>query len=306
MLNSPPPSGPAVAGSAATHATGAARVTTVVVHYRNPAATVRCLHAVATQTHPSAAVVVDNAHPDDERGWPDLAREAERFGVSTLDPGCNTGFAGGSNLGIGLALERGDAFIWLVNPDALPPPETLAVLLAAMEREPRLGAASADLGTETAGGDVRLWRGAAPLRRTGRPRWVSGACVLLRAEAVRAAGAFDEALFLYWEDVELCLRLGKAGYVVAVVSGASVRHERGGSVGNHSPAQDYYGSRNPLLVVRKHAPAALVTAAIFVLLRVSFAKLVRGEWRRLGPALAGWRDGLAGRGGPYTSMRKSP
>src|SRR6185437_9926145 len=51
----------------------------------------------------------------------------------------NLGFAGGCNVGIRYALEQGAAYIWLVNSDAIAPPDTLRTLVAAAETEPRAG-----------------------------------------------------------------------------------------------------------------------------------------------------------------------
>jgi GT2 family glycosyltransferase len=55
--------------------------------------------------------------------------------------------------------------------------------------------------------------------------WVAGMFMLLRTEAYRAVGGFDERYFLYYEDVDLCRRLHKAGWPVIYEPGASIVHE---------------------------------------------------------------------------------
>ena len=55
--------------------------------------------------------------------------------------------------------------------------------------------------------------------------WVAGMFMLFRAEAYRAAGGFDEAYFLYYEDVDLCRRLHAMGCAVRYVPAAEVRHD---------------------------------------------------------------------------------
>lgn len=56
------------------------------------------------------------------------------------------------------------------------------------------------------------------------PDWVAGMFMLFRAETLRSLRGFDERYFLYYEDVDLCARLRKAGYEVAVCTEASVIH----------------------------------------------------------------------------------
>ncbi len=55
--------------------------------------------------------------------------------------------------------------------------------------------------------------------------WVGGMFMLFRTEAYRAAGGFDEAYFLYYEDVDLCRRLHAAGKTVLYVPDAEVVHD---------------------------------------------------------------------------------
>jgi GT2 family glycosyltransferase len=264
-------------------------VLTVVVHYRGEEATRRCLEAVRAQVLDTARMeilVVDNSGISTD------------WGVPRLDAGGNQGFAGGSNLGIRHAAERGFDQVWLINPDAAADGGALQALVSAMQQDARLAAVGSDLGEGPPGGRVALWQGRAIESRTGPWEFISGASMLLRLSAIKEVGGFDEALFLYWEDVDLCLRLRRAGWRVTVEPRSRVGHEGGGAVGRASPTQDYYATRNALLVVWRHARVFLPLAAVCVLLRVTLAKALRREWKRLRAAWRGWKDGVLNRGGP--------
>ena len=55
----------------------------------------------------------------------------------------------------------------------------------------------------------------APTTDVAHPEWLSGACMLVRRDALEAIGGFDEGFFLYCEDMDLCARLRAAGHASA-------------------------------------------------------------------------------------------
>jgi N-acetylglucosaminyl-diphospho-decaprenol L-rhamnosyltransferase len=57
-----------------------------------------------------------------------------------------------------------------------------------------------------------------------RVDWIAGMFMLFRSDAYRTASGFDEAYFLYYEDVDLCRRLGAAGRTVIYQPAAEVTH----------------------------------------------------------------------------------
>ena len=70
-------------------------------------------------------------------------------------------------------------------------------------------------------GGLQFELGAAPVR----PDWVAGMFLLLRRDAFAAVGGLDERFTLYYEDVDLCVRLRKAGYDVVLCPSATVIHD---------------------------------------------------------------------------------
>jgi N-acetylglucosaminyl-diphospho-decaprenol L-rhamnosyltransferase len=64
----------------------------------------------------------------------------------------------------------------------------------------------------------------------GAPRdadWVSGAAIWLRRRAVDAIGGWDDGYFMYMEDMDLCWRLGRAGWRIVYEPGGEVVHVQG-------------------------------------------------------------------------------
>ncbi len=76
----------------------------------------------------------------------------------------------------------------------------------------------------------------------GRPRrhrsaveadWISGSCFLARRGAIEELGGFDEAYFMYAEDMDLCWRAHQAGWGIGFTGAASVTHMQGVSTARH-------------------------------------------------------------------------
>ena len=89
-----------------------------------------------------------------------------------------------------------------------------------------------------------------------RVEWVSGACVMLRRDALGAT-IFDESYFLYGEDMDLCRRLGESGWEVVYGPIATVRHRLGGSMARQSGAILLSSLKGPHAVFeRRHGALA--------------------------------------------------
>ena len=96
--------------------------------------------------------------------------------------------------------------------------------------------------------------GGPPVERTCG--WVSGACMLIRRSAFEAIGGFDPAYFMFFEDTDLCARLGGDGTGCVYVPAAVVHHEEGQARAkhprwmlreHHKSAYQYLSRRYPYL-----------------------------------------------------------
>ena len=63
--------------------------------------------------------------------------------------------------------------------------------------------------------------------------WISGSCFLARREALEELGGFDEAYFMYNEDMDLCWRAHQAGWGIGFAGAADITHVRGVSTARH-------------------------------------------------------------------------
>jgi N-acetylglucosaminyl-diphospho-decaprenol L-rhamnosyltransferase len=196
-------------------------------------------------TLPYEVVLADNGSTD---GAPEAAVGP---GVRLLPTGGNLGYGRGANAG---AAGAGSDWIVVANPDVVWEPGSLDELLAAAERWPTAGCLGPAIRTPTgqlypsARAFPSLGRGIGhallgwcwPSNRwtrgyraeAGRPvegktGWLSGSLMLLRRSAFEQVGGFDPSYFMYCEDMDLCRRLGEAGWTNVYVPSAVITHTGG-------------------------------------------------------------------------------
>lgn len=245
---------------------GAPRVTAVVLNWCDAPASSACLASLRASTYPDLSILlVDNASPD---GSGEELRE--RFpDVGFLQTGENLGYTGGNNRGIGRAMEEGADFVLVLNHDTLVDPGTIGLLVETALADERVAAVAPTVvrmddpeSLWYAGGAFdpmralgRHWNGNGKAPGATHPRpvsFVSGCAVLLRAEALRETGPFDESYFLYVEDAELSVRLARAGWRLLHDPRARVRHRVPAKGVEPTPDQIRYRDRNRRRLARTH------------------------------------------------------
>jgi N-acetylglucosaminyl-diphospho-decaprenol L-rhamnosyltransferase len=194
-------------------------------------------------------VVVENGQPEPARA----ALAAAGLGDTPLiATGHNLGYGGGANRGLAAIGEP--EYVLIANPDLVVHPGALSPLVEALRRHPRWGVVGPRILTPegrpypsarmfpsplVAAGHALLGLVAPDNSFTRRYRtpdlqdresevdWVSGACFLARRRALEEVGGFDEGYFMFAEDMDLCWRLGRAGWRVGFEPAALVTHQEG-------------------------------------------------------------------------------
>jgi len=284
-----------------------ADVDAVVVNRDGGDALFRALSSLRDQRDIGVSVVVvDNA-----------SGEAERARIAALDPAPriiafsrNLGFAGAANEGIA---RTGAPFVLLVNNDAVLSADYAARLAEALRGEDRLAAAQGIILSEdgtridSAGLEWNA-RGEAVPVLSGRPAGeaptaafpvsgVSATATLYRRAALEAlealpgvegGAAFDDSFFAYYEDVDLSLRLARAGWRFLCEPRAVARHE-GSRTGRRTPfRRAYWTARNRWRTLFRNFESALVARHLFPILRAALAHVRAVGWRGLALPLLVW------------------
>ena len=201
----------------------------------------------------------------------------------------NRGYAAGNNRG--LAIATGEAVV-LLNSDVLVDGAQLQPLVDLLEEKPPVAAVSAGLRTATGQAQAFAY-GDDPspfyLLRRGLGRllhlpplhnwavdepltvdWVSGACLCVRREVIEQIGGLDENFFLYFEDVDWCKRMRKAGWQVVYNPCVQVVHLGGQSQPDRRVANQHYNESLGYFYRKHYGPvwAVLMNGALALYTRL--------------------------------------
>jgi GT2 family glycosyltransferase len=225
-------------------------------------------------------VVADNCSTDGSADWV----ESNHGDVRLIKLDMNHGFAGGYNR----ALSQVDAeYFVLLNSDIEVTPGWLNPLTEYMERNPDVASCQPkvlsynrkDYFEHAGAGGCFIDKYGYPFcrgrifHRTEKDNgqydnelnvfWSSGACMIVRSDAWKKCGGFDDAFFAHMEEIDLCWRFHKAGYKVHYLPSSVVYHVGGGSLPYTSPFKTYLNFRNSLFLLYKNLPDEGLKSVLF-------------------------------------------
>jgi GT2 family glycosyltransferase len=251
-----------------------------------------CLDALLAQQGAEAnLLVVDNGSTD---GSADLVRE--RYpAVRLVENGRNLGFSAGMNVGMRLLRDSAKPpdVVVLLNQDTLVAPDWLHNILLPFQQDERIGAVGCKIyypdGRTLQHAGAWLESARAVSHHYGyreldqgqhdRPRsveYVTGAAMALRMRALDEVCLFDEGYSpAYFEEIDLCWRLRRAGYLVHYAPSASLRHDESSSIAD--PVRlNALVNRNRLRFVVKTFPTERIWGEFVVAERARMAVVQHG------------------------------
>lgn len=289
---------------------GNLKVSVIIVNYKTPDLTIAAIKTLQQHTpwltQEGEIILVDNASEDGS---------VERFkqeltGVRLLESKTNTGFAGGNNYGM---REAQGKYILLLNSDTVSIEDSIKPMFEWMEEHPAVGVASIQLlyedqSLQETGGyfptlprvfawmffldDVpffnKFFKSFHPDSRSYNSEkkfytkehemdWLTGAYFFIRKELLKQVGYFDEAMFMYAEEMEYCYRIKQAGFRCYYIPLAKIVHLRGKSSPNlRSPLLGEY--KNIMYFYKKHMSAMQVATARILLKAGAILRVILFGW----------------------------
>lgn len=231
-------------------------VVVIVVNYNSGRWLETCIKSVLASDQPVQVYIVDNASTDQSLNHcRPLLDEFDNLHLIENEE--NLGFAKANNLVLNAV--RADYYV-LINPDCFVQRQTIGYMVGMMQRDPRIGLAGANILNED-GSMQKTSKRKFPtpensiFRMLGLSRFISktskyadfdigqspgcqdieyveaisGAFMIVSADALEQAGALDEGYFMHCEDLDWCKRVWMSGYRVGFYAAATVVHGKGKS-----------------------------------------------------------------------------
>lgn len=225
----------------------------IIINYKTKELTANCLNSlfILPDSQGKEIILIDNASNDGSIEY--LEKE---FGnkVKLIKNEINLGFAGANNQGAAIAAGK---YLIFLNSDTIVKEDIFQNIDKLFSLDEKIGIISPRLMMEnnepqptSFGRFPTLWR---LITREGlrKPKikpgtknievdWVSGCCLAIRQSIFKQLDGWDEQFFLYYEDVDLCKRVKKAGYKVVVNLESQITHLGGKSLALNKERKKYY------------------------------------------------------------------
>lgn len=256
-------------------------VSIITVNYRQTAITCDLLASIHQLSYPSIeTIVVDNGALEDATAHFKSCLPSVRVIVSKE----NLGFAGGNNLGIRQA--KGEV-VFLINNDTLVGDGLIEHLVERLQ-QPGVGAVSPKIhyfdepgviqyagfsqvnpltGRNQAIGQGEQDRGQHDVAR--KVPYAHGAALMIRRAVLDKVGLMPEVFFLYYEELDWCEQIRRAGFEIWYEPAATILHKESVSTGKSSPLKTEYLTRNRILFMRRNFGGWRLAAFLFFFTMVS-------------------------------------
>ncbi len=234
----------------------------LTVNYNSSSLLARLLKSLSEQNNDKYQVVVVNNSPEDRE-----LSKLDNQHIKIIEANCNLGFGKACNIGLNwINNQNNQAIVWLINPDAYFEQDVVKTILAFFKKHSEISI----LGTivinsageiTSAGGTFTSGSAAISIINTLpndlsqdyiKTDWVSGCSLLINCQNFSQCPQFCDRYFLYYEDLDFCLRYGRQGHQIAVTHLIKVIHDTS-SITNRDTLQKYkHITHSYLIHIEKH------------------------------------------------------
>ena len=240
----------------------------ILVNYNGYKDTIECVNSLKGINYSNyKIVIVDNASTNNSL---EILKQTLNNCI-IIESKKNLGFAGGNNLGIKYALKSNADYVLLLNNDTLEEPNFLNNMINSFNKDEKIGLVGCKIMYYPE--KDKIWYGGGYINwfkfigiHCGMKQidkgqcdtekeidFMTGCCMLIKREVFEKVGLLSEEYFMYFEDVDFCVKVKDAGYKIWYNPEAAIYHKVGfSSGGEESTFSIKWGTRNRLLFMNKY------------------------------------------------------
>ena len=270
-------------------------VAVIVLNYNGAEDTIECVNSITAAGCSADVIVVDNASKGD-----DLTRlkEALPHEAVLLTSAVNLGYAGGNNIGIRYAYDKGYEYICVLNNDTVVTEDFVLPCVEELERNKDIAFIGptiinySDGKVQSTGGNIHINKAYvdcknndteySPDPRTIQSDYIGGACMVFRREIIKEFGMIPESYFLFFEETEWCYRALKKGYRNICLNTVTLRHKGSASIDKIGGLNAYLMKRNRIAFLRRNHSIKIYAFLVYVALCAkAFVTAFLRDWNRI-------------------------
>ncbi|MBR9647296.1 glycosyltransferase family 2 protein [Clostridium tyrobutyricum] len=263
----------------------------ILINYNGYEDTIECVNSLEKINYRNhKIIIVDNASHDNSL----TILKQKLNDCIIIESKENLGFAGGNNLGIKYALDHNADYIMLLNNDTVVEKDFLYKMLKSFNNDNNVGVVGCKIMYHSnkniiwyGGGYIDWFRFIGAHYGMGQfdkgqyddekeIDFMTGCCMLIKAKVFEKVGFLPENYFMYFEDVDFCVKVKNFGYKIIYNPKAVIYHKVGlSSGGEESPFSIEWCTRNRLIFMNKYK--SNVSSLNFILSKIFFysTRLIR-------------------------------
>ena len=240
----------------------------LTVNYYSTNLITKLLDSLPSCCNDSYKIIIINNSPDDNSIY-----QLKNQSTIIIEAENNLGFGGGCNLGLQWIYNQDkQGIVWIINPDAYLPENTLEKAQLFFNRYPELSI----LGTIVYNPEQKIWfAGGRFIPENGailevdlltnndtdyiNCDWVSGCSIIINLKNFSKCPLFDHAYFLYYEDFDFCRRYANQGHLIAITKQLSVIHEPSSITNRNILTKIRYSTYSYLFTINRYTNKSIFT-----------------------------------------------
>lgn len=287
----------------------------ILLNYNNVNDTLECVKSIEDYYEREyTIIVVDNKSTDNSKEK--LLENRHRYKLILND--VNEGFAQGNNVGIKWAIKEGYEYIMLLNNDTLITKNSIETMVDEIKKDKNIGIISPRIMYYPEkekiwfdGGKIDWFKFIVVHYNMGNNiksslknnneivDFITGCCMIIRREVIEEVGYLPEEYFMYYEDVDYCVKVSEAGYKLLNIKESIIYHKVSSSSGGEdSPFSIKWGTRNRIIFMEKYkykVPAIKYYGGILFFYSTRALKLIsyklKGDKQRFDAIIDGIKSG---------------